>query len=660
MAGAHRAVQRIRACVAVLLLALLLSGLTVLASACAPEAETSTTSTSVASTTTLPEFEGGSVGVEGLAVYHDQDGASGLITAFTVSVDPSVSGRVAVGVLEGEVFGTGAQWRAASWMAALAATSLLNLDLADYRVTYEVEGRIDGPSAGGLLTVGTLAALLGDPVRPDVTMTGTINPDFTIGPVGGIPHKLEAAAEAGKKIVLIPLGQRMDVDQNAEQYVDVVELGRSLGMEVREVGDVQTAYEVFTGVALPQPRVVEQEPQLTDRAHQVVLDQAGSWADFAIQKLDEYAGLPDAAKSDYEEGRVELAGGYLDDADGYAAQGLAGAAYFAAMEAARQAALASTYTLVEQEIQELGENAAALDLAGAGVAESVDELMAELLAVEPQSVGEAVSLLEAWGYWTVASHLSLEADDLLGSLPDDEDPVEGRLGSIYTAVFDYTLALIARDAARDALALGDVLKGESLRGADRLTELAEAYRRAAEANLETIQVLVVPQLAGEWGVSEGEAYSTLSVRDVNFAEAQAAEAHQEYLLHELPEGASRDYAVLGAALIAYVGSSVSLAEHYSYGATYDDEGDVVDFAGEKALANGLDYARGRARTMIALAGKGRADPALPTMYYESGGLLREGYPPDKLDALYDYWTASLYARVMAVLSGHLEPLVPRR
>ena len=41
-----------------------------------------------------------------------------------------------------------------------------------------------------------------------MTMTGTINPDGTVGPVGGIPQKVEGAADEGIKTVLIPAGQR--------------------------------------------------------------------------------------------------------------------------------------------------------------------------------------------------------------------------------------------------------------------------------------------------------------------------------------------------------------------------------------------------------------------------------------------------------------------
>ena len=73
-------------------------------------------------------------------------------------------------------------------------------------------------------------ALLGDegPLLADATMTGTVNPDGTVGPVGGIPLKVSGVAEAGFTRFGIPLGQRHDVDPCTGEVVDVVELGKSL------------------------------------------------------------------------------------------------------------------------------------------------------------------------------------------------------------------------------------------------------------------------------------------------------------------------------------------------------------------------------------------------------------------------------------------------
>ncbi len=429
--------------------------------------------------------------MQGLAVFEGPDGAKGGIIEFTTTVEPGTSGKVAVGMLEGEVFGTGSQWRVAGWSSALAAGSLLNLNLADYRISHEVDGRVDGPSVGALMTVATLAAFLGDTVDPKVTMTGTINPDFTVGPVGGIPLKLQAAAKAGKTVMLVPLGQRVQQDPNTGGFVDVIAEGKALGVDVREVGDVYAAYEAFTGQRLPRPMVVDREPKLTAKAHTTVMSQAASWVESCLQQLDEFDALPANVKTEYETGRAKYANQALADADKYTAQGIAGGAYVSAVEAARQAALGLNYSLLERDIQARGEYAAGKALRDADISGALDVLGDELLAAQPAGVGEAASLLEAWGYWTVATRLAGEADSLIETLPKGKE-ADGRLDSIYTAVWDYTLATVASDSARDALELGQVLKGEPLREPERLTEMAEAYRRAAEANLDTIDVVVIP------------------------------------------------------------------------------------------------------------------------------------------------------------------------
>ena len=66
---------------------------------------------------------------------------------------------------------------------------------------------VDGPSAGGALTVLMTALLTNKTIRKDVVMTGTIMSDGSIGPVGGIYEKAIAAAEYGAKVFLVPKGQ---------------------------------------------------------------------------------------------------------------------------------------------------------------------------------------------------------------------------------------------------------------------------------------------------------------------------------------------------------------------------------------------------------------------------------------------------------------------
>jgi uncharacterized protein len=78
----------------------------------------------------------------------------------------------------------------------------------DIIYNYDINDAIvGGGSAGAISTLGTLAAIEGKTIRPDVILTGTINPDGTIGDVGGLPEKVQAAEAARYKIFLVPEGQ---------------------------------------------------------------------------------------------------------------------------------------------------------------------------------------------------------------------------------------------------------------------------------------------------------------------------------------------------------------------------------------------------------------------------------------------------------------------
>lgn len=102
----------------------------------------------------------------------------------------------------------------------------------------------DGPSAGGVMTVGFAALFKGDQIRRGIAMTGTISKDGTIGPVGGIPDKIRAAAREGYRTILIPQGQRDDPRWN------LTRLAWDLNVDIKEVSTVEEAYHLMTGGTL--------------------------------------------------------------------------------------------------------------------------------------------------------------------------------------------------------------------------------------------------------------------------------------------------------------------------------------------------------------------------------------------------------------------------
>ena len=70
-------------------------------------------------------------------------------------------------------------------------------------------GEVDGPSAGALMTLLTVAAIEKRPVNQTLTLTGTINEDGSIGAIGGVVAKATAARDSGKTLFLIPLQNQL-------------------------------------------------------------------------------------------------------------------------------------------------------------------------------------------------------------------------------------------------------------------------------------------------------------------------------------------------------------------------------------------------------------------------------------------------------------------
>ncbi|MEK6953505.1 MAG: S16 family serine protease [Candidatus Micrarchaeota archaeon] len=86
-------------------------------------------------------------------------------------------------------------------------TAGVNLDDRDVILTFEANtSLVGGPSAGAAITIATLAAIQNKRPKEGVAMTGTIEPDGSIGQVGGVLEKAQAASEGGFKLFLVPKG----------------------------------------------------------------------------------------------------------------------------------------------------------------------------------------------------------------------------------------------------------------------------------------------------------------------------------------------------------------------------------------------------------------------------------------------------------------------
>ncbi len=153
--------------------------------------------------------EGDEVGrVNGLAVL---GGDSGVILPIVAEVAPAQSRE------EGKIIATG-KLRTIAKEAIQNVSALIKKhtgrDISNYDVhiqflqTYE---GVEGDSASISVAAAVISAIENIPIDQSVAITGSLSVRGDVLPVGGITAKIEAAAKAGIKKVIIPYGNAKDV-----------------------------------------------------------------------------------------------------------------------------------------------------------------------------------------------------------------------------------------------------------------------------------------------------------------------------------------------------------------------------------------------------------------------------------------------------------------
>ena len=131
-------------------------------------------------------------------------------------------------------------WKEGVKQAVAAATKAVGEDGRTWVITIKNRSYskvTEGASASSAIAVGIIAAWRGDNVKPDVALTGKITPNGQIESVGALLIKVEAAARAQLKTILVPRGQLdWDLSQLATRW----------NIKVIEVTTLEEAYQLMT------------------------------------------------------------------------------------------------------------------------------------------------------------------------------------------------------------------------------------------------------------------------------------------------------------------------------------------------------------------------------------------------------------------------------
>jgi len=148
--------------------------------------------------------------------------------------------------------------------ARAVAEKITGIDTRSIDLIYSIDAPnttlVGGPSAGAALTIATISVLEHKQPNSEVSITGTIEEDGSIGEVGGILEKARAAKAAGIKIFLVPPGESVQIRTQPVQtcikepgfvYCETtykrktIDIGKEVGLEVKEVSTISEALPYF-------------------------------------------------------------------------------------------------------------------------------------------------------------------------------------------------------------------------------------------------------------------------------------------------------------------------------------------------------------------------------------------------------------------------------
>ena len=162
---------------------------------------------------------------------------------------------------------TGVDFQTSARTAVMVAQKTTNIDLSKKDVIFSISSdnsqqlqSVDGGSAGGAMTVLLISEISDKPINSKVLMTGTIEADGTIGKIGGVAEKADAAGKYGAKVFLVPQSQGITQVQSCDERKEGVFIYRSctlqdkdlstitenqFGMKVVEIDNIQDALNYF-------------------------------------------------------------------------------------------------------------------------------------------------------------------------------------------------------------------------------------------------------------------------------------------------------------------------------------------------------------------------------------------------------------------------------
>jgi hypothetical protein len=196
----------------------------------------------------MPAYAGSSniVSVSTLGI--QGEGLPGVVNYILVQLDHVVSqGGPTIQFNEVNLGGgslVGEEWKEGARRAVRAVLYTVGDSGHDWMITIKnrsATSLTDGMSASAAVAVAIMAAYRGGAIRSDVALSGQITPDGRLDVVGGLPVKIEAAANAHYRAIIVPRDQVLTPD-----WISSTDVASRRRLQLIQVGTLDEAYQAMT------------------------------------------------------------------------------------------------------------------------------------------------------------------------------------------------------------------------------------------------------------------------------------------------------------------------------------------------------------------------------------------------------------------------------
>ena len=606
-----------------------------------------------------------------LTVEQEDDRAVGKLqhVAFSCSRADEPGTPLRVSVVEDTPSGAGPSLRASAWLAAVIAALEANDSLTGVTLTFSLDGRVDGPSAGGVFCLAIMSALDRRDVPGDFAFTGSILPDGTVGRVAGIPRKIEAAAAAGKKRILGPSCLEFEKDAVTGKPIDLFRYARERGIRYVPVRDIESAYREVHGLE-PAADPLPEELRLPANVRDYLIERYERHRhefEGANAQMDQQYWGPFWRSAIGRRTAEMLAEAHSSFAAGYLYSAANAMCYVeSSLLAWERTQRFVKKTPLEAQAVRCDEEASRLFASVPDLSAMYTQLRADGLSLAGSQFASSIFHKPAADAYASLYDTALKqgsASSAPGHIRSEQGPQKqpgppGDGAAVVEKLFYANMMhLLAEQDMQSALSLDALVRAANIAIQPAYKEIENLFYSALLAADNSFREETVPNLARQHDRSVDGIWNLLRIHDQDcmtaiHALAYCAELHRR--VRETAPGDEDDPCLAATATQLYIEGladfAAAMVRWNELGVSFEDDG-RLSYTRSGMLHGMLRTARRNALRAIRTCTRQGIPCVESILYFRSAEFDRDASSSDKVSTLQDYWLASLHAKAQVMLFG---------